>query len=129
MSKFYSIGGMSPTGGEGEQGVTKSDGPQEIADLVHGWYGEEVAANPRVQEFLKARGDTSHDVITEVGEKFHYKREGVGGVVLHEEKDSHTGRIEQTVQVSSQTDSGTRKLTWEPSGPRTMVQVDDKRGD
>jgi hypothetical protein len=100
-----------------------------MADLVHEWYGAEAEANPRYREFLKARGATSHESIAEVGQKFNYKDTDRGGEVLHEEKDAHTGNIEQTVRVSDQSGSGTRRFTWAPSGPRTMVQIEDKRAD
>lgn len=130
-NRFYSIPGCAPSGGEG---AMNRNGPATPMRLPNGklnpaYRGEiPVRENPQFAEFFANRAETSHSTVgLDPGQEVNIK--GQGGRVLYEERDQHSGRIEQYVQVSSQTDSGTRKMVWEPDGPRTLVQTDNRRGD
>lgn len=94
----------------------------ELSDTYRGPLPE----NPLAAEFFAARKPTSHSGTgIDAGDFLHHR--GAVARVEGEQRDQHSGRIEQFVQVSDRNGSGTRKLTWEPDGPRGMRVTSDKR--
>jgi hypothetical protein len=80
---------------------------------------ERLRQDPRFAEYYASRGDEPLRSGFQVGEEIDMK--GVPAVVLHEEHDRHRGTVDTWVRESSQCDSGTRKLTWTPTGEGSMT--------
>ena len=117
MSRTYIGIGRFATSRDGNGG---SIGPDFRGSLP------DPTTSAQMEEFYAARPQTSHRKVgVEVGEMVAHR--GEGAIVLHEERDQHTGAIEVTLQKSDATGSGTRIQRWEPDGPRTMTMTSDKR--
>lgn len=106
MGKFFSIGGMSPSGGEGNMGGSKSYNPK-LPSM------EQLKA--RHPEFYKNRSEVSTASFADVGDRF--KLHGDEAKVLHVERNSD-GSQELTVQRSAQGNSGTYKIGISPDKGR-----------
>jgi hypothetical protein len=111
VSKFFSYPGSSPRG---------SDGPKPRR-LPENW-----REHPQVREYFASRSPTSHSVTGfDPGEQQFFR--GDVARVEGEEKNQHTGAIEQWVQRSDSIGSGTYVNRWEPIGPRSMQITDTRR--
>jgi hypothetical protein len=88
------------------------------------WYS--IPKNPCAREFYESRTATSHDStgFTE-GDQVMYQ--GDCAVVLHEERDQHTGEVTVYMRKSEQGRSGLVKSVWAPDGQRGMVLRDRRR--
>lgn len=115
MSKFFSISGMGPSGGEGEMGGSR-------------WrrQGETVPTETlekRWPDYYKNRPDAPTS-FAEVGDL--YKFQGENAKVLHEAHNAD-GSTEVTVQKSAKGNSGTYKLKTEAAPGRKRVVTNVKR--
>ena len=129
MGKFFSIPGTRVSNSTDTPGDVSS----RIKKMGSQYRGElpDPKEDPRLSEFFAHRAKTSHQATgldpdqivnyySQTGEVRPTRIEG-------EEKNSHTGEIDQYVQVSDEHGSGTRKITWEPNGDRGMVVRSDRR--
>lgn len=108
MSRFWSIPGMSPSGGEGKMGGRKSTTPSPPTK-------EQLQA--RYGDYYKNRGDQMTSAFADVGDQV--KIRGDNAVVRHVEKNSD-GSQDLTVQRSSQVGSGTYKVSIASDNHRTQ---------
>lgn len=85
-----------------------------------------IPKHPGAREFYESRKDTSHEStgFTE-GDKVMYQ--GDCALVLHEERDQHSGEVTVYMQKSEQGRSGLVKAVWAPNGERGMVLRDRRR--
>lgn len=115
MSKFISVGGMRPSGGEGEMNSRKAAPMPEPTE-------EQLKA--RFGEYYKSRGDTMTSAFADVGDQFKFR--GDNAIVRHVEKE-HDGSQSLTVQRSTQGDSGTYVVKVQPDNQRSQVVTEVKR--
>lgn len=119
MSRFFSIPGLSPSGGEGGMNSKPRFDPRSVIETPYG--------QQQLGEWLGSRD--SHASVG-LDEKFHFidaAGESRPAIPLQEERDSHTGNVEVTFRASSQSDSGTYRATFEGAEERTMKQKAIKR--
>lgn len=116
MSKFFSVPGMAPSGGEGNMGGRFKRMMTEMPTQ------EQVEA--RNPDYYKNRSDTLDSPFGQVGEK--YKFRGDDAVIRHVEQNSD-GTQDMTVQRSSRIDSGSYKLTVSKDAGRKQVISKVKR--
>ena len=111
--KFFSYPGSSPPRPEG-------NGPKRRLPDIH---AEEHHA--QFGEFLASRkGSTSHlEVGLEAGEKVWFD-DAAGdrraAIVDHEERDTHSGKIDVYLHANDQTGSGSYKMTFEGDTDRSL---------
>lgn len=110
---FFSIPGMRPH-------------QRENSGAIGPGYRGPLPENPLAEEFLRSRAPTSHGTTGLEPDDFLHFRGDVARVE-GEEKDQHSGKIEQYIQRHDPTGSGTHRVTWEPNGPRGMIVTDIKR--
>lgn len=113
MGRFYSIPGMSPSGGEGEMSRFSRQGEEVPLEKLHARY----------PEFYKSRPEYPRS-FAEVGDRF--KFHGDEAKVLHQESN-RDGSIDVTVQRSVRGNSGTYLLKATPDKNRKLVVSDVKR--
>lgn len=85
-----------------------------------------IPKHPGASEFYANRSETSHEStgFTE-GDKVMYQ--GDCAVVLHEERDQHSGEVTVYMRKSEYGRSGMVKSVWAPDGQRGMVLRDRRR--
>lgn len=85
-----------------------------------------IPKHPAASEFYASRESTSHDSTGFTpGDTVMYQ--GDCAVVLHEERDQHSGEVTVYMQKSEQGRSGLVKAVWAPNGERGMVLRDRRR--
>lgn len=119
MGRFISVPGLRHGKSGGETGA---------AMLPSGYRGPlpNPHDSPHLAEFFANRAPTSH-TMTGLDAQDRVQYRGDAARVEGEERDQHTGKIDQFIQVSDSTGSGTRKVTWEPDGPRGMRVTNVKK--
>lgn len=117
--RFMSIPGLSHRSSGGVTGQ---------ASLPRGYRGPlpDPRSSPQFEEFFANRAATSH-TMTGLDAQDRVQYRGEAARIEGEERDQHTGRIEQFIQVNDPTGSGTRKLVWEPDGPRGMRITESRK--
>lgn len=121
MSRFFSIGGMSPSGGEGEMGGAGQRRP--LAPLRS---HDELAKDPRFSEYFDAVDANPDLLVQETGIEGFQKFRGDAALVRHEERDGR-GVITQEVQRSDPTGSGTYHVKYEQTGKGRVTLTEAKR--
>ena len=120
MARYYSIPGMAPSQPEDTRGKFR------LPDI----YADEH--NAQLGEFLESRrNSTSHlEVGLSPGDKIHF-RDAAGedrpAIVDHEERDSHSGKVDVYLHANDQTGSGSYKVSFEGSDARTLKSSRVKR--
>ena len=117
MARFYSYPGSRPPAPDRE-GFSLPDIRAEQHDTQFG-------------EWLRSRSDTSHlEVGLSAGDKVGFV-DGTGerraAVVDHEERDSHSGKVDVYLHANDQTGSGSYKMSFEGSDARTLKSSRVKR--
>lgn len=118
MGRFYSFPGMAPSQSEDKRGLSLPD----IRAEEH---------NTQFGEWLKSREETSHQSIgLDPGDKIWYQ-DGSGtkrpAVVLGEERDQHSGKVDLYFRASDPLSSGTYKQTFEGDTARSLKASRTKR--
>ncbi len=112
MARFYSIPGMAPSQRENKRGLVL---PDIRAEEHHAQFGEWLDSR---------RGKPSHDAVgLSPGDKVGFvdaTGERRPAIVDHEERDSHSGKIDVYLHANDQSGSGSYKVTFEGADDRTL---------
>ena len=117
-SRSYFIPGMSSSQRDGNRRRLLPD----IREERH---------HDQFHEWLDSRSETSHlEVGLNAGDKIHF-RDAAGedrpAIVIGEERDAHSGKIDVHLRASDEIGSGTYKMTFEGADARTLKQSRAKR--
>jgi hypothetical protein len=119
VSRFISIPGMAPSQSSDDRGKLR------LPDI----HAEEH--DQHFGEWLRSRSETSHqEVGLSPGDKVGFvdaTGERRPAIVDHEERDSHSGKVDVYLHANDQTGSGSYKMTFEGSTNRELKSSRVKR--